>query len=270
MSQIVQSYYEDFAQGEWERLQDAYTTFEFTSTLRLIDKYITGESIIDVGSGPGMYAIEMMKRGKRTSLWDFSKPLLNIAEEKIAEAGFEAEEIICKDALHLVDHEKEYDGLLLMGPMYHVHGEEKRKKVMEGVKKVLKKDGVALVAFLNSWGVLRAGMHEFAGEFAHEDLLRRYLGSFERSVDAPNEKGFTDIFLTTPPEAKEFLEECGFEVVSYAGVEGFAAGMAPHIEWLAEEIPAAYENIKKVLPECIEEHPFRDTTEHTVFVIRNS
>lgn len=270
MSQIVRNYYNEFAHGELGRLQTPYTQFEFVSTLSLIEQYMQGNSVIDVGSGPGVYSAELLQRGYQTTLWDLSDTLLDIAKEELSKKGLMAEDFICDSAVHLLEHNTQYDSLLLMGPMYHILGEEQRKLVMQGVKHVLKPGGIGFVAFLNSWGVLRAGMHEFPEEYNSRPFLHRYLSTFERSVESPGEEGFTDVFLTTPPEAQAFLEESGFTVLTYVGAEGCASGMEQAVMTMAEEQPEAYKNLLEIIPTTSKQYPFRDMTEHTVFVIKNS
>lgn len=270
MSETVCAYYNDFALGEWERLKNPYTHFEFITTMSLIEKYMQGNSVLDVGAGPGVYSIELMKRDCSLTLWDLSDTLLSIAKEKIGEAGFEAEEYICKNAAELITHDKQYDSVLMLGPLYHTLGEEKRDTILKGLHKVLNNGGVAFVAFLNSWGVMRACIHEVPEEYENRDFLHRYLHSFERSIHDPGEEGFTDVYLTTPPEAKVFLEKHGFTVLTYAGVEGVASGMEQAVREMALNHPEAYKNLVEIIPETGETPPFRDMTEHTVFVIRKN
>ena len=79
----VKEHYDKTAETEWNRLNNPYSRIEYNSTLYLIEKYFpkTGQ-IIDMGSGPGRYSLELLKRGYQVSLLDLSINELEIAKEQ--------------------------------------------------------------------------------------------------------------------------------------------------------------------------------------------
>lgn len=266
MSTVVKDYYEQNSDYEWERLNDPYSKIEFCSTLHLIDKYFpaTG-SICDIGSGPGRYAIELLKRGYNVTLFELSQNELNIAEQKINELGLTAEAYICENALNMHQLPTEsYDAVLVMGPLYHILEEADRKQIVRETSRILKKDGVAIFAYINSWGCLKAGVTEFSDSFSKLENVYDYLD--ELKLDA--ERGFTECYFTTPPIAKEEVVGGGFEILSYAGAEGFLAGIRPEVGRLYKEAPEVYHNLAKVASETCELPQYRDATEHLHIVAR--
>ena len=262
----MKGYYDENAECEWERLNKPYRKIEFASTLYLIDKYFPKEgSIIDVGSGPGRYSIELLKKGYQVSLWELSQNELDLAKDKIQTLGLSAKAYICENALnlHLLESEN-YDALLIMGPMYHLWHKEDRQKVLTEAMRVLKKDGVAIIAYLNSWGILKAGVTEFPDTFSDIRNVYGYLG--EQAFD--ENLSFTEVYFTIPPKAIEEIKEVGFEVISYAGAEGYLSGTKTEVTRLYEEKRDIYDNFVKVAAETCEYPQYRDATEHLHIVVK--
>lgn len=266
MSEIVKSYYNDNSEYEWERLNKPYSKIEFYSTMYLIDKYFPKEGfIIDIGSGPGRYSIELLKKGYEVSLLELSQNELNLAKDKISALGLKAEAYICENALnlHLLDSEK-YDALLLMGPMYHVLNSDDRLTILKEAMRILKKDGIAIISYLNSWGILKAGVTEFYETFSDISNVYGYLG--EQKFD--EKLSFTEVYFTTPPKAVEEVKTAGFELLSYAGAEGYLSGIETEVIRLYKENRGIYDNFVKVAIETCEYPQYRDATEHLHLVVK--
>jgi len=76
---------------------------------------------LDIGRGPGRYAIALTKRGYRVTLFDLSKTCLDLAERKADEAGVRLEGYRQGNAVDLGFYrERSFDVALLMGPLYHL------------------------------------------------------------------------------------------------------------------------------------------------------
>lgn len=54
-----------------------------------------------------------------------------------------------------------FDAALLLGPLYHIIQPEERVAVLNGLVRILKPGGAAIIAYLNTWGILRAGLTHF-------------------------------------------------------------------------------------------------------------
>ena len=160
MSKYVRSFYDSAPEREWERLDAGLSRIEFASTLRLMEKYFPANgAVCDIGSGPGRYAIELAKRGYQVTLFDLSEKLLKKAELAFASEGIGAERFIQGDARDLgVFEEESFDAALLLGPLYHLIERDDRSQALSEMIRILKPGGRAIVAFLNSWGLLRSGV----------------------------------------------------------------------------------------------------------------
>jgi ubiquinone/menaquinone biosynthesis C-methylase UbiE len=267
MSRIVRDFYDSDVEREWHRLDEALCQIEFASTLRLIEKYFppTGR-ICDIGGGPGRYAVALAQRGYRMTLVELSAGLLKRAEVALGEAGVEAERLVSGDACELRDlPDACFDAGLLLGPLYHLIDRAKRLVSLNELKRILKPGAVAIVAYLNSWGILRCGVADFPERYGDMDFIRSLLN--EKSF-AGSLSGFTECHWATPKTALAEIEESGWELLSYAGAEGFAGGMRPMVERVAAERPAVFRNLLQMGAETAELRQYRDATEHLHVVVR--
>lgn len=269
MIEEVRQYYDGAAEYEWNRLNNPYSVIEYRSTLYLIDKYFksTG-TILDVGSGPGRYSLSLLKKGYKVSLLDISKVELDMAKAVIEENGLTAEAYYHKSALELQElGDKKYDGILIMGPMYHLHHEADRMKVLRSAYDRLSNEGTALISYINTWGVLRSSVSEFPQSFEDKAHFDRYL---QGNLKFSSEESFTTVFFTTPTQALEEVRASDFEIVSYAGAESFLSGLNMQLLKLKEELPDIYENYLDKAAESCEQSQYRDATEHLHIIVRKN
>lgn len=268
MSGVVRDYYNRHASNEWERLAKPYAHLEYVTTMHLVEKYFPGTgSLVDIGSGPGRYAIEMLKRGYRVTLVDLSEAVLEIAGQEIAAAGLRADGIFSGDACDLGFLEQgRFDAAFLMGPMYHLIRREDRLRALGELRRVLKPGGVAIVAYLNSWGILRSLLTESPAFYESKERILALTREFTNRAEPQG--GFTEAHFTIPPKAIEELKEAGFAVLTYAGAESYAAGCLGPLTTLSQENPDAYRNVLETAAMLSELPPWRDCTEHVHFVVR--
>ncbi|QUH19483.1 class I SAM-dependent methyltransferase [Alkaliphilus sp. B6464] len=263
----VREYYDKAAEAEWNRLNNSYSRIEYNSTVYLIEKYFpkTGH-ILDIGSGPGRYSLELLKKGYKVSLLDISNNELEIAKRKIEENNLKAEDYYCKSALGLdFLPDDAFDGVLVMGPLYHIHCQKDRKKVLKDTYRILKKNGTALISYINTWGVLRASVGEFPESFQNRGHFQRYI---EGDLKFSAEDSFTVTYFTTPPLALEEIREVGFKIISYAGAESFLSGLGTQVNNLYRYMPDVYENYLKSAAEYCELRQYRDATEHLHVIVK--
>lgn len=263
----VRAHYDSAAAIEWERLNNPYSRVEFLSTVSMIDKYFSENGrVMDIGSGPGRYSLELLKRGYQVELLDLSKEELNLAEKLIAQAGFEADAYHCMSATELQSFNNSfYDNLLILGPMYHLHEEHDRLKVLDDAYRMLKPGGTALLAYINTWGALKASVYEFPQSFEDINHIDRYLNG---NLKFSKEESFTATFFTTPILAMAEIEKTAFEIISYAGAESFLSGTQQSLKELSQKNPISYENyVQRAVANC-EAIQYRDATEHLLFVLK--
>jgi ABC-type nitrate/sulfonate/bicarbonate transport system substrate-binding protein len=122
---------------------------------------------------------------------------------------------------------------------------------------VLRPGGTALAAYLNSWGLIRTGITDFPTKYEDPSFVRSMM----------RDGGLSIWYWSTPVLERAELGSVGFYVVAYGGMEGFAGGMWPLIEKLAQEHPQAYEHVVDAAVESCELPQYRDATDHLTFIL---
>lgn len=267
MSDIVRTYYDSQVETEWGRLARPYRRFELSSTMHLIEAHFPNEArLADIGGGPGRYTAALLERGYRMTLVDLSPNAISFADRKLTELGLAPEATLCADARDLSAlPDAGFDGALLLGPMYHLVEETDRGQALSELRRVLRPGAPAIVAFLNPWGILRAGITEFPSYYADYSHVAALLNDH---IQAGEQEAFTEAVFLTPPQAISEVKKAGFDLITYAGVEGFAAGMLTEVNEMATEDPAAYDNVLRLVAETCELPQYRDCTEHLHVVVK--
>lgn len=130
----VEGHYDRNAEREWDRLERHRT--EFAVTCRVLAEFLSPPPgrILDIGGGPGRYALHLTQQGYEVLLLDISRRSLDLAIEKSVAAGVYLPPPLQGDALRLPDRAAEatedftgvFDAVLLMGPLYHLMNFEDR------------------------------------------------------------------------------------------------------------------------------------------------
>jgi SAM-dependent methyltransferase len=267
VNQLVKEFYNSNAAVEQARLDLPLCRIEFVSTLRLIDKYFPEAGrVCDIGGGPGRYVVELIRRGYATTLVDLSDEAIRLAGIRLEEVGLSTEQLLVGDAQDLTQLASEsFDAALLLGPMYHLIEPEGRARALLELARILKPTGRAIIAYLNSWGLIKTGIVDFPNQYRDIAVLRSMLG--ERTFTGESLSNFTESYWSTPEVALAEVERAGFNIVSYSGAESFANGMGLLLERLAAENPLAYSNVVEVAAATSELEQYRDSTDHLHIVV---
>ena len=76
----VRAYYDADPRREWERLSALHDRVEYAVSLRALEEHLPSApaAVLDVGGGPGRYAIELARRGYDVTLADLSSANLGL------------------------------------------------------------------------------------------------------------------------------------------------------------------------------------------------
>ena len=112
----------------------------------------TGDiKIADIGAGTGRYSVELCHRGYDVTAVELVKHNLEILRNK--HENIKTWQGDARD-LHFLDDET-FDVTLLFGPLYHLHGDEEKLKALNEAKRITKKGGKILVAYvMNEYSVI--------------------------------------------------------------------------------------------------------------------
>lgn len=166
----LEEHYNKFS--EEKRLTRRHGQVEYITTMKYIHKYLgmikrddkASIKVLDIGAGTGRYSIELDKEGYDVTAVELVKYNIGVMKAKGGNV-----KIMQGNALNLKKLEDEcYDITLLFGPMYHLFSEEDKIKALSEAKRVTKKDGVIMVAYLmNEYGIL---IHGFRDGYIKESI----------------------------------------------------------------------------------------------------
>jgi ubiquinone/menaquinone biosynthesis C-methylase UbiE len=247
----VQDYYAAFGENEWHRLTWPEGVIEFAVTTYALNMHLPPQGrILDIGGGPGRYSIWLAQRGYTVVLADLSPHMLDIAWDKIAQAGVQSqiEEVVVCDACDLSRFESEsFDVVLCLGPFYHLIAPVERERAATELVRVLKPSGTAFVAFLSLYTFLRRTL-AFKDEqhhLAQPEFVSRLMNEGVFLNEVANR--FTTGYGVHPQAVAPFLERHGLKTVALLADTGFAASQAKQLAELAESNPQAYRTAMEII-----------------------
>ena len=214
----IANYYNSDPEREHGRLERHQLEYEMT--WRYLEKYLPAQGrILEVGAATGRYTLELARRGYAVTAVDMSAGLLETGRRRAAEAGLEGRvRFVVADARDLAAVEEEdFDGALLMGPLYHLIEEADRKAALMQVHRLLRAGGVLFSASISRLGILGHLMKKVPEWIEDREEVRSILER-GRDPDVYGHVGFRGYFATVG-EIAPLHEAAGFETVTMAGVE---------------------------------------------------
>lgn len=165
MGTYLEDYYNKF--NEEKRLISRHGQVEFRTSMHYINECLdlvktSGKEnkdikIMDIGAGTGRYSVALAEQGYDVTAVELVKHNLGILKAKNSSV-----KAYQGNALKLKRFEDEmFDVTLLFGPMYHLFGDEDKVKALSEAKRITKKGGFILVAYImNEYGMISYGFKE--------------------------------------------------------------------------------------------------------------
>lgn len=259
----IEQFYDQSAYYEWGRLERHRT--EFAVTLRVMEEYLPPPParILDVGGGPGRYALHLAAQGYEVTLVDLSSNLLEFAKQKSQESGTALADYVHANALNLDRLEPAYyDAVLLMGPLYHLIDLEQRRRAVQEVKHVLKSGGEIFASFITRYAPLRDAAKYDPARIINKAAQHKEI--LETGVHRhPEAGGFTYAYFAHPSEIKPFMEEAGFKTLDLVACEGVVSMIEEKINELTGDLWDAWVDLNYRLGKDSTVH---GTAEHLLYV----
>jgi S-adenosylmethionine-dependent methyltransferase len=217
----VQASYDGDPEREWQRLERHRT--EFAVTLRALGDHLPAPParVLDVGGGPGRYAIHLAQQGYEVTLFDLSAACLQMARERAAAAGATLAEVTQGTATDLSHYPDEaFDAVLFMGPLYHLLEADRRRQAMAEAVRVLRSGGMLFAAFITRYAGLRwAAVNDPLWPLENRQMLERVMEDGVQPPRGAPGSGFVAWFAH-PNEVEPLLSGAGLRLVTILGVEG--------------------------------------------------
>ena len=256
--------------GEWNRLvKDAYNSLEFLVTMHHLRKHLpeTGR-ILDAGSGPGRYAIELCRAGYDVVLLDIDPTYTAFAEEKIKlEPKFVSSRLIASVVGDIRDlsrfNTNDFDAVLCLGgPLTYISEGTERAQATSELVRVAKPRAIVSIAVMGYLAMLRTVLSRFS-----EELITPPYSELIKEGKGNNLVGGRLWHFFRASELQQLAESCGLTTLKMVGCEGLSTGLFEATNRVAED-PAKWERWVELVLETATEPAIVDMAAHILYIGR--
>jgi S-adenosylmethionine-dependent methyltransferase len=226
---VGRHYDENILEFETERLPQ-HNPVEYAITLRYLQRFIRqGGTIAEVGVGGGYYSEFLAKHGCSLYLIDVSQRLLEVAAGRLRAAALDTciLDSWCGSATALTNvPDARCDGVLLLGPLYHLCSLADRQRAVAEAARVLKPGGLVYAAGVNRLAFFRDAFR-MQPEYtpARRAFHLQFLG--DGNLDPEHAPPFGYAHLGTSAEFRSLFADA-FSELAFAGIESFT-GVWQHL-----------------------------------------
>jgi ubiquinone/menaquinone biosynthesis C-methylase UbiE len=178
----------------------------------------------------------LARLGYHVTLVDLSKACLEFAKQKARENGVQLAGYEHLNATNLGGlKDQDYDAVLLMGPLYHLLSEERRRQAIRESYRILKYGGVIFAAFVTRYAPIRwMAKFEPTSEF-YSDFMQTLDTGIWRANPRAKRFGCANDYFAHPNEIKPLMESEGFETLDVIGCEGVVSKIDERINELDDK-----------------------------------
>lgn len=243
---IVQHYNRN---PETSRLLAGSGYIEGERTKSIIQRFLKGThlEILDIGGATGYYSFWLSASGHHVTLLDPSQIQIDIVKQENMKTHYPLKEIVLGEAQSLPFQEHIFDVAVNFGPMYHIQKSSGRKKVLQEIKRVLKKNGLLFTAIICRFASVIDGYRKkFILDPEYRKIMHKDL---KTGIHSPfnNDTYFTDAYFHHPEEIIAELEENGIKNNRIFSLESFS--------WIISDIESILKDKeqKKILFKILEQ-----------------
>ena len=154
----TRKFYDAYGSFEWDRLDvTAYGSLQAIIHADFIGRYIRqGDRVLDAGCGPGRFTTTVAKLGAAVTALDLSERQLELAEEKISEAGLleVVDAFVPADITDLsLFPDGQFDAVICYGGALSYVCERRHRAASELVR-VVRPGGILLISVMSRYGAM--------------------------------------------------------------------------------------------------------------------
>jgi SAM-dependent methyltransferase len=227
LGDIIEHYGRD---REAERLSSGPGVLERIRTEEIVSRHLPPAPcrVLDIGGGPGTYALWLLRRGYTVELIDLVPGHVEKAAKLFEEFAPRGSARV-GDARRLDAADGSFDTVLLLGPMYHLTERSDRLLALGEVRRVLRPGGFAFIAAISRFASLLDGFsRRLVRDPDFVTILDRDLRD-GRHRNATGKEYFTTAYFHHPDELPGEIADAGLALRGVHAVEGpfwFMSGFA--------------------------------------------
>ena len=235
MDEEIHAYYE---RGEEAARLRTDFRLEAARTRELLGRFLPSPpaTIVDVGGGPGAYALWLADRGYEVHLVD---PVPLHVEQATAASRSVRRPLASAtvgNARELDLSDDSVDAITMLGPLYHLTEVDDRLRALSEARRVLRPGARLLAAaisrFASALDGLRSGLLLEPG---FEAIVEQDLRDGQHRNPTRHPRWFTTAYFHLPEALAEELSAAGFRDVDVLAIEGPGDWLADLDEWLADQ-----------------------------------
>ena len=193
---------------------------EHDLTWRYLNQYLPSQArVLEIGAATGRYTLELAKRGYSITAVDLSAANIELCRKRLTDEGLQEQvRLVVADARHLNQVTQHgFDGVLLMGPLYHLIEEPDRKLALQEAFDRMRAGGILFSSFISRFGIMGDLLRNVPDWIEDQAEVEAVLERGRDPHDHPR-GGFRGYFAKVS-EIVPLHEAAGFETLVLAGVE---------------------------------------------------
>lgn len=241
---------------EDKRLLRRHGIVEFETTMHHLHRFLQpGCKVLDIGAGTGRYSSALMAEGYEVKAVELVRRNIEAFLKRDPAA-----DVVQGDARNMPFlPSASADVTLLLGPLYHLFGDEEKLKALNEAKRVTKPGGVIFVAYLmNEYSILSYCFDEDR----IGDLLAKGVVDKDFHIQAQEDELYDYIRLE---DIDRLNEKAGLERVTIFSPDGAADYMRTRLNRMSDETFAHFIEYQKCISERLD---LIGAGSHTVDVVR--
>ena len=243
---------------EDKRLLRRHGIVEFETTMHHLHRFLKPDDfLLDIGAGTGRYTSALMAEGYKVKAVELVRRNIEVFLKREPSA-----DVVQGDARNMpFIPNGTADATLLLGPLYHLIGDEEKVKALCEAKRVTKPGGLIFVAYLmNEYSILSYCFDEerISG------LMTKGVVDKDFHIQADKDELYDYVRLE---DINRFNEKAGLERVTIFSPDGAADYMRTRLNHMSDETFARFIDYQK----CISERPdLIGAGSHVVDVVKAS